>query len=53
VEADLSGANLCGTNLTRADLSGVKLAGASYDRRTIWPEGFEPQEDGDAEHLQT
>jgi uncharacterized protein YjbI with pentapeptide repeats len=53
VEADLSGANLCGTNLTRADLSGVKLAGASYDSRTIWPEGFEPQEDSDAEHLQT
>ena len=52
VEADLSGANLCGTNLTRADLSGVKLAGASYDRRTIWPEGFEPQEDRGAEHLQ-
>jgi uncharacterized protein YjbI with pentapeptide repeats len=51
VEADLSGANLCGTNLTRADLSGVKLAGASYDSRTIWPEGFEPQEDSDAEHL--
>jgi uncharacterized protein YjbI with pentapeptide repeats len=53
VEADLSGANLCGTNLTRADLSGVKLAGASYDQRTAWPEGFEPQEDSGAEHLQT
>jgi uncharacterized protein YjbI with pentapeptide repeats len=52
VEADLSGANLCGTNLTRADLTGVKLAGARYDRRTAWPEGFEPQ-DSDAQHLQT
>jgi hypothetical protein len=50
--ADLSGANLCGTNLTRADLTGVKLAGARYDRRTVWPEGFEPQDSG-AEHLQT
>jgi hypothetical protein len=40
-------------DLRHIDLSGVKLAGASYDRRTIWPEGFEPQEDGDAEHLQT
>jgi hypothetical protein len=50
--ADLSGANLCGTNLTRADLTSVKLAGARYDFRTVWPEGFEPQDSG-AEHLQT
>jgi uncharacterized protein YjbI with pentapeptide repeats len=49
---DLSGANLCGTNLTRADLTGVKLAGARYDRRTAWPEGFEPQNSG-AERLET
>src|SRR5918998_75732 len=41
---NLDGANLSGTNLTRADLSGVKLSGASYDFRTIWPEGFEPQQ---------
>jgi hypothetical protein len=46
VEADLSGANLCGTNLTRADLSGVKLAAARYDRRTVWPEGFQPHDNG-------
>jgi hypothetical protein len=50
--ADLSGANLSGTNLTRADLTGVKLAGARYDRRTAWPEGFEPHDNG-AERLQT
>jgi hypothetical protein len=50
--ADLSGANLCGTNLTRADLTGVKLAGARYDRRTAWPEGFEPH-DSRAERLQS
>ena len=50
--ADLSGANLCGTNLTRADLTGVKLVGATYDRRTAWPEGFEPHDSG-AERLQT
>jgi len=49
--ADLSGANLCGTSLTRAYLTGAKLAGASYDRRTAWPEGFEPQESG-AERLE-
>ena len=50
--ADLSGANLCGTSLTRADLTSAKLAGASYDRRTAWPEGFEPQDSG-AERLET
>jgi len=50
--ADLSGANLCGTSLTRADLTGAKLAGARYDRRTAWPEGFEPQDSG-AERLET
>jgi uncharacterized protein YjbI with pentapeptide repeats len=50
--ADLSGANLCGTSLTRADLTGAKLAGASYDRRTAWPEGFEPRDSG-AERLET
>jgi uncharacterized protein YjbI with pentapeptide repeats len=52
VGAELSGANLCGTNLTRADLTDVKLAGATYDRRTAWPEGFEPQKSG-AERLET
>jgi uncharacterized protein YjbI with pentapeptide repeats len=52
VGADLSGANLCGTNLTRADLTGLKLAGARYDRRTAWPEGFEPQDSG-AERLES
>jgi uncharacterized protein YjbI with pentapeptide repeats len=52
VEADLSGANLCGTSLTRADLTDAKLAGARYDRRTAWPEGFEPQKSG-AERLET
>jgi uncharacterized protein YjbI with pentapeptide repeats len=50
--ADLSGANLSGTNLTRADLTGVKLEGARYDRRTAWPEGFEPHNSG-AERLET
>ena len=50
--ADLSGANLCGTNLTRADLTGAKLAGARYDRRTAWPEGFDPRDSG-AEGLET
>jgi uncharacterized protein YjbI with pentapeptide repeats len=52
VGVDLSGANLCGTNLTRADLTDAKLGGARYDRRTAWPEGFEPQKSG-AERLET
>jgi uncharacterized protein YjbI with pentapeptide repeats len=50
--ADLSGANLCGTSLTRAKLTEAKLAGARYDRRTAWPEGFEPRDSG-AERLET
>ena len=50
--ADLSGANLCGTSLTRTDLTGAKFAGARYDRRTAWPEGFEPRDSG-AERLET
>jgi hypothetical protein len=44
--ADLSGANLCGTNLTRVHLTGAQLDGARYDRRTVWPEGFEPHGSG-------
>jgi uncharacterized protein YjbI with pentapeptide repeats len=44
--ANLSGANLCGTNLTRVDLTSAQLAGAIYDRRTVWPEGFEPHDSG-------
>ena len=50
--ADLSEANLCGTSLTRADLTDAKLAGARYNRRTAWPEGFEPRDSG-AERLET
>jgi uncharacterized protein YjbI with pentapeptide repeats len=44
--ANLSGANLRGTNLTRVDLTSAQLAGARYDRRTVWPEGFEPHDSG-------
>jgi uncharacterized protein YjbI with pentapeptide repeats len=50
--ADLSGANLCGTSLTQSNLTDAKLAGARYDRRTAWPDGFEPRDTG-AERLQT
>ncbi len=51
--ADLRGANLCRANLACADLRGadlrhahlrdLQLDGAVYDRRTRWPEGFDPK----------
>lgn len=49
--ADLSGANLTGASLYGADLSGASLGGAKlkdalYDRRTIWPKGFDPRRAG-------
>src|SRR5207237_847441 len=49
--ADLAGANLAGANLLRANLSranlqGADLRGARYDRRTKWPEGFDPRRHG-------
>jgi len=44
--ADLQKADLRGTNLAEANLEGSILDGASYDKDTIWPEGFEPDELG-------
>ena len=40
-EADLRGANLEG-----ADLLGAYLGGATYDKNTVWPDGFNPKEAG-------
>lgn len=40
--ADLTEANLRGANLTTADLTGATLSGTRYDKRTKWPEGFDP-----------
>jgi hypothetical protein len=59
--ADLKGANLAGANLKRADLRGARLLGAdlggsgqsaadlreaTYDKHTLWPEGFDPRAGG-------
>jgi uncharacterized protein YjbI with pentapeptide repeats len=49
--ADLKGANLRGADLKRADLRGARLQGADltnaiYDRYTLWPEGYDPDEAG-------
>jgi uncharacterized protein YjbI with pentapeptide repeats len=40
-DADLRGANLGGALLAQADLTG-----AVYNRRTVWPTGFDPREHG-------
>lgn len=51
----LKGANLTGANLSHSDLCGADmrgvlrkctLTGASYDRATKWPAGFNPKEHG-------
>jgi Pentapeptide repeats (8 copies) len=44
--ADLRGAHLENAKLTGADLTGAKLAGATYDTRTRFPDGFDPETHG-------
>jgi len=44
--ADLRGAHLENAKLTGADLTGAKLAGATYDSRTRFPDGFDPDTHG-------
>ncbi|MFC1997047.1 pentapeptide repeat-containing protein [Chloroflexota bacterium] len=41
--AYLSGANLKRANLSDADLAGAYLVGARYDRKTIWPDGWDKE----------
>ena len=41
-EADLRGANLQGAIFL--DISFTGLTGAIYDRDTLWPEGFDPDD---------
>ena len=41
---DLSGCDLKNTNLSGANLRGTDLCESKYDTTTIWPEGFNPQE---------
>jgi fumarate reductase subunit D len=44
--ADLTGADLRGADLRDAVLDGVDFSGARANRRTWWPNGFEPQAHG-------
>lgn len=44
--ADLVGADLCGANLEGAVLEGADLHWAIYDRRTRWPQGYQPRAHG-------
>lgn len=39
-------AKLLNVDLTAANLSGVRLDGATYDRLTRWPAGFDPATHG-------
>jgi len=39
--ADLRGAQLQRADLRGASLAGTRLEGALYDRRTLWPDGFD------------
>jgi hypothetical protein len=44
--AQLEDAKLAGADLSSADLTGAKLAGATYDARTRFPDGFDPDAHG-------
>lgn len=39
--ANLSGADLCGANLKGANVNGADFGGAKYDRKTVFPDGFD------------
>jgi hypothetical protein len=45
-DANLSEAYLGGADLTQAYLKGAILRGATYDRFTLWPAGFDPEAAG-------
>lgn len=44
--ADLNRANLRGANLCKADLSMADLRWATYDNKTEFPAGFDPEREG-------
>lgn len=44
--ADLTNASLDFVNLSGADLSKTILKGATYNQKTIWPDGFDPKAAG-------
>jgi hypothetical protein len=43
---DLRQAKLAGTDLSQANLNWVNLSGATYDKRTNWPNNFDPINSG-------
>ena len=43
---DLRGVNLAGANLSNVILEGTNLEGAIYNAKTVWPEGFDPEQVG-------
>lgn len=44
--ADLRRAELQYTHLQGSNLHGANLRGARYNRRTVWPRGFDPRKHG-------
>jgi len=46
MEADLRGAVLKGAILEGTNLQSANLTGAKYDKRTLWPESFDPKASG-------
>jgi uncharacterized protein YjbI with pentapeptide repeats len=47
-EAFLNEADLSDANLSKANLGGADLSGAIYNKRTIWPDGFDQKKSGAA-----
>lgn len=45
-EAYLNEADLSDANLTKANLGGADLSGAVYNKKTIWPDGFDHKKAG-------
>jgi uncharacterized protein YjbI with pentapeptide repeats len=43
---DLNGADLRGVDLGGANLRGANLEEANYNKDTVWPAGFDPEEAG-------
>ena len=45
-DVDLSRTNLRGADLRETGVKWAYLWGAIYDRQTIWPAGFDPEQSG-------
>ncbi|HAE2269894.1 TPA_asm: pentapeptide repeat-containing protein [Salmonella enterica subsp. salamae serovar 60:g,m,t:z6] len=40
--ANFSNANLCGANLLFERYDGINISGVLFNKKTLWPEGFDP-----------